>query len=195
MRKLFLFLVSVVCYLTSFSQQQGTFKDTRDSKVYKTIKIGNQIWFAENFAYQPTTGKYWKQDNDSSNLIYGYFYDWETAKKICPVGWHLPTIEDWEQLINTVGNPTSAGKLKSKEYWESPNFGATNESGFNAVPAGCINLYNVLFCVKGQYSNMWANKEYGSQFAYYIELNHKTAAASQQACDKKFGLTVRYIKD
>jgi len=140
MKKATLILVTVICYLTCFSQEKGTFKDPRDGKIYKTVKIGNQTWFAENLAFKPISGNNCAPDNDKNNIAdYGYFYDYETAKNVCPIGWHLPSNSDWQTLIDYLGGESIAGgKLKETgtAHWDNPNTGATNESGFTALPGG-----------------------------------------------------------
>jgi uncharacterized protein (TIGR02145 family) len=106
------------------------FKDPRDGKEYKTVKIGRQIWMAQNLNY--VTDKSWCQDCDT----YGRMYTFQDAMNACPPGWHIPTDEEWKELINYLGGASVAGgKLKSKEHWNSPNIGATNSSGFSGIPA------------------------------------------------------------
>ena len=76
-----------------------SFIDSRDGKTYETVTLGNQTWMTENLAYKPSEGKYWAYDNSNANISsYGYLYDWETSKKVCPEGWHLPSKGDWTEL-------------------------------------------------------------------------------------------------
>ncbi|PKP11438.1 MAG: hypothetical protein CVU09_04000 [Bacteroidetes bacterium HGW-Bacteroidetes-4] len=78
----------------------GNFTDSRDGKTYPTVLIGNQMWFAANLAFKPDSGKYWAWNNEERHVAqYGYLYTWEIAKEVCPIGWHLPSKEEFETLL------------------------------------------------------------------------------------------------
>jgi uncharacterized protein (TIGR02145 family) len=131
--------------IAAFAQTKGTFKDTRDGKVYKTVKIGTQTWMAENLNYNVSGSKCYGEDGqaynyDSGNVTtltsaeiqsncnkYGRLYDWNMAKKACPKGWHLPSNAEWDKLYRfadgTSGKEspynyyTASKYLKTKEGW------------------------------------------------------------------------------
>jgi len=140
--KSLLLLSSVlIVVMNSIAQEFGTFTDTRDGRTYKTVIIGNQTWMAENLNYKAETGS-WFYNNDSSiGAIYGRLYDWETALKVCPTGWHLPSDIEWTELADSLGNSKVGGKMKvpGTLYWKAPNTDATNVSGFSALPGGYRN--------------------------------------------------------
>ena len=125
--------------MCSIAQVAGTFKDSRDGKTYKTAKIGAQTWMAENLAFKAGNGCVAYDNNKTNAATYGYLYDWETAKKVCPAGWHLPSKAEWVTLTTYSGGEKTAGnKLKEagSKHWASPNEGATNANGFTALPGG-----------------------------------------------------------
>lgn len=135
--KLFiLLLITTIPFFSICQNETGTFTDTRDEKIYKTVKMGNQIWMAENLNYKASGS--WCYDNNSSNCdTYGRLYTLEVAKNACPAGWHLPTIDEWKTLVSYHGGTKVAGgEMKTTRYWKSPNKGATNSSGFNTLPGG-----------------------------------------------------------
>jgi len=111
-------------------------------KTYKTIKIGEQVWMAENLNYNTNGSRCYgdKTGGDSQNKcdIYGRLYNWATAMKVCPSDWHLPSDDEWAELITTTGN--SSSKLKSATGWSVTNYGSggngTNDYGFTALPGG-----------------------------------------------------------
>lgn len=148
-----------------FEGTSGTFTDERDGHQYKWVKIGEQIWMAENLAYVPYACApdsqcgiwvydYYGEGSFYENYTtYGCLYDWETAMEVCPEGWHLPSDEEWMELERFLGMPEDemyrediprgenanvGGKLKDTglNHWNEPNLGATNETGFGALPAG-----------------------------------------------------------
>jgi len=92
-------------------------KDPRDKKTYKTVKIGGLEWMAENLNYEMENS--YCYDGKLENCAkYGRRYTWEAALEACPVGWHLPSKEEFETLLKAVGERSTAGlKLKSVTGW------------------------------------------------------------------------------
>jgi len=136
MKKSMLLLVCliVIGYVTN-AQTSGSFMDPRDGKSYKWVEIGNQTWMAENLAYKPKSGNcFFFENEDSTILRYGYHYKWETAKKVCPAGWHLPESEEFKELAFFVGSDPGI-KLKAKTGWLM-NGDGTDEYNFSALPGG-----------------------------------------------------------
>ena len=121
-----------------------------DGNTYSTIMIGSQCWMAENLNWD--VGTSWCYDFNPANCqIYGRLYNINASKIACPAGWHLPTSEEWCQLIGVVDPEVdncpilfpeneAGGSLKSNSpLWSAPNTGATNSSGFTALPGGMRN--------------------------------------------------------
>jgi len=118
-----------------------TFIDPRDNKTYKTVKIGTQVWMAENLNYDADGDGYGCYDSDPANCKkYGRLYTLQTAMKACPSGWHLPLKEEWEALITAVGGKKTAGKaLKATSGWNNQEGKSGNGEdifGFFALPGG-----------------------------------------------------------
>ena len=91
---------------------------TNDAKQYKTVKIGNQVWMAENMNYKTSIGKSWCfEDDDFYCQKYGRLYDWNTAAKVCPVGWHLPSDSEWNELEKSAGKGLAAAISALKGGW------------------------------------------------------------------------------
>jgi len=179
----------------SNKNKTGTFKDTRDGKVYKTVTIGTQTWMAENLSYKKDSGC-WAYENKQSNVaIYGYLYNWETAKKVCPSGWHLPSDAEWTILTTYLGGKSAGGgKLKSTIGWNNPNSGATNESGFTALPGGCRND-NGLFVEKGKFGSWWSSTGLNSTYARCLNLGYDNSSVNRFYYNKAFGFSVRCLRN
>ncbi|MCP4709985.1 MAG: hypothetical protein GY869_15280, partial [Planctomycetes bacterium] len=170
-----------------------------DRYKYKTVKIGDQIWMAENLKVTRyrngdvipritdnttwgnlTTGAQCEYNNDLSFVdTYGRLYNWFAlvdSRNISPAGWHVPTYADWQTLVDFLGGSSVAGgKMKEagSAHWTSPNTGATNASGFCALPGGYRgSIYNGNFYYMGSYAFFWYSTEFNNSNAWYRYLDY-----------------------
>ncbi len=172
----------------------GVLKDSRDGKKYKTVKIGNQTWMAENLNYDASGSKC--HDNNSANCAkYGRLYNWSTALKACPSGWHLPSKSEYEVLDNAVGGENVAGKkLKSKSGWND-NGNGTDEYGFSALPGG-LGYSDDDFGSVGSYGYWWSASEINNSFGVYSRyMDYDIEYADWYNYNKNHLLSVRCVKD
>ena len=160
-----------------------------------------------------TTGAYCMYDNSASNgNIYGYLYNWyaiDADHNIAPQGWHVPTDEDWKELEMFLGmSQTEAdamvwrgtdegGKLKETgtAHWNDPNIGATNESGFSALPGGYHWHDDGSFHAINQMAKLWSSTEYNNLSAYYRTLWYNNSEVGRSHSDKRYGHSIRLVKD
>jgi uncharacterized protein (TIGR02145 family) len=115
----------------------GTFTDSRDGQTYKTVKIGNQTWMAQNMNYRTEKRSCCYENNPDNCKKYGKLYDWNTANVACPKGWHLPSKGEWTKWITMVGSLRAGKTLKSKSGWNESGNG-TDDYGFSALPGGLL---------------------------------------------------------
>jgi uncharacterized protein (TIGR02145 family) len=186
MRKAILAVGMTICYFVGLSQETGTFKDTRDGKVYKTVKIGAQWIMAENLAFKPRSGNYWTYDNRPTNLEkYGYLYDWETAKTVPPKGWHLPTKNEWEQLYKHLGNDDA-------KVYEAIKSGGS--SGFNALLCGYRGGDGKLN-YEGSNAHFWSSTIENESNAWNFNCYGDDKIAPLNRHRRSCGMSVRLFRD
>jgi len=187
---------------TKNKQQKEIFTDNRDGKKYKTVKIGTQTWMAENLNYYAIGSMCY--NNISSNCDkYGRLYDWNTAMKACPRGWHLPSNDDWRKLLIFVDGERYAGKkLKSKNGWNGCSGGNGSDSyGFSALPGGAAwqDSSGIVFGTIGSSSEWWSSSsEYwaaGLLIAYAPSLTCNSDSLTLEYRYEKCLQSIRCIKD
>lgn len=185
---------------------------------YKTVKIGEQIWMAENLNLK--TENSWCYENEEKNCEkYGRLYKWSAAvgrpegdcgygkicglkgvvQGVCPDGWHLPSMAEFKKMISVIGGDSVAGEmLKSKIGWTRDGNGK-DAYGFSALPAGLMG--GKYFDYEGEYANFWTSSEYEEefegQFAYYIGLHddYKAIYDADDALGKFYAISVRCVKN
>jgi uncharacterized protein (TIGR02145 family) len=213
------------------SGETGTMTDI-DGNVYKTIKIGNQVWMAGNLKVtryrngdpipnvtnqdqweKLRSGAYCAYNNNNGNVsTYGLLYNWyaiDDSRNIAPEGWHMPTDEEWKELEMHLGMSRSeadkssywrgtdeGGKLKESgtTHWNSPNSGATNSSGFTALPGG-FRYGSGKFNNMGTHGYWWsATASYrNNAWSRYLYYNYSDTYRSSS--NKRNGFSVRLVRD
>jgi uncharacterized protein (TIGR02145 family) len=176
---------------------------------YHIIKIGTQWWMAENLktikyndgssidAWNNTTGAYcWFEDNIANKDIYGALYNGYALNtgKLCPGGWHVPSCDEWTTLINFLGGSTVAGgKMKEvgTTHWQSPNAGATNESGFTGLPGSFRNSLGYFACCIGSTGDWWTATPPMGVDLFTITQSVEFMNGFPDVC----GLSVRCVRD
>jgi uncharacterized protein (TIGR02145 family) len=194
----------------------GSIVDSRDGQSYPIIGISDQCWMAKNMnigtmisASAPQLNdssiqKYCYADSSSYCYMYGGLYQWdeamqyseaEKASGICPSGWHIPSEEEYETLSNNLGgNSVAGGKLKSTStYWTAPNIGATNYSGFSALPGG--GLVDFSFNDLGSVFGAWTSNINGSDMANTVDLQNNQAILYFGATYKTEAYSIRCIRN
>ena len=160
---------------------------------YRTVEIGEQTWMAENLNCEVSGSKCF--GNDPVNCdTYGRLYNWETAKAVCPQGWHLPSDADWTTLINYVGEASTAGsKLKATSGWTS-NGNGTDTFGFTALPGGYGDSSGGFDSfVSG--GNWWSSTKYDTYGVCYLYMYYGTSEVFRDFNDGSSLISVRCLKD
>jgi len=165
---------------------EGTFTDSRDGQTYKWVRIGNQVWMAENLNYDSGSGS-WCYDNNSRNCDqYGRLYNWETAKKVCPDGWHLPSKSEFETLLDNVGNYEKQRYLALKKG---------GNSGFSALFGG-HSYDGDSFKSLGLGVGFWSSsKILLTGWHLVIDVGRRNEVASMTRDRKSWGFSVRCLQD
>ncbi len=163
----------------------GVFNDA-DGKVYQIVKIAGQVIMAQNYAKKPAEGNFWAYEDDEENAkTFGYLYDWETAKKLTPKGWHLPTKEEWERVFQSLGG-------HSKEVYDKMKAGGNSD--FEARLGGWRYVKGV-YNGKGASSHYWSDTSKDENHAWNFKLVAYGHHAEFETGEKGLGLSVRYFKD
>ena len=119
--------------------EYGSLTDDRDGQTYRSVKIGEQWWMAENLNFKTESGSACYENNDENCVKYGRLYTLDASLKACPKDWHLPSKEEFIILCENIdGGRNAAGKmLKSKKDWMYDGSGL-DIYGFSALPAGVM---------------------------------------------------------
>jgi len=192
-------------------------QDSRDSQIYQYKTIGTQVWMTENLAYLPsvvgpatesvTDPYYYVYGYDgtvvddakatSNYTIYGVLYNWTAALSACPPDWHLPSDAEWTTLTDYLGGESVAGgKMKEAgiAHWWSPNSGATNESGFTALPGGC-RYYDGAFTNFRTTGYWWSSTQHIDGTAGNRNLSYANSSVGKPYGYLDYGFSVRCLQD
>jgi len=199
-----------VSYCIAKDDLSGTFTDPRDGNEYGWVRIGNQIWMAENLRFKTDSGSWCWEHKEENCGVRGRLYDWETAMRVSPPGWHLPSDDEWKELEIVLGltaeqadqeglridkDSLLAGKIKLPDVWpheyEGKSLIITNETGFSAEVTG--------FFVRGEFThNMytsWWSSTGDDAKAWIHHIGFFANFIGRVQNPKVFAFAVRCIKD
>jgi uncharacterized protein (TIGR02145 family) len=165
---------------------KNLFTDKRDNSQYKIIKIDDKFWMAENLRYKPSHGEYWLYNNDMLyRTVYGYLYNWEVAQNVCPEGWHLPSKEEFEDLIKYTSNnylsPFKELILNGKIGLDIIESSLYFRGGFTPTQGG---------------SAFWLSSQSNLKNAYGVGIGFETRKIFiNNNYSKKWGLQVRFVRN
>jgi uncharacterized protein (TIGR02145 family) len=189
---------------------------TFDGYDYALVGIGEQCWFKENLRSDnysngdvipgslsaanwnaTLSGAYTVYDNNATNsTVYGQLYNWfavNDSRGLCPIGFHVPSDEEWYELENFLGGSSVAGIALKASTTDSPPWDGTNVSGFNGLPAGYRSSSGLFFNL-GNYGLWWSSTPFG-EYGYYRFLFTSSSAVNRLNTNPRFGLSVRCIQD
>jgi uncharacterized protein (TIGR02145 family) len=204
---LLIFLLSSGCKKDPFEKDSGVFTDPRDHNNYNWVRIGDQIWLAENMGYD-TGYDCWVYNNDEINVVtMGRLYTWASAQNACPAGWHLPSDIEWEELAyyvsltmgpyEKVNNGDDwevlAIHLKSTSGWANDSNG-TDDFGFNGRPTGGRS-YNNDYFHKGEYVYWWSSTAAVNNNSWFRYMSYYSNYFLRDFLNRDYAFSVRCIKD
>lgn len=203
---------------SSTSENDNTVKDI-DGNIYKTVKINDQVWMAENLRTTKlnngisiplvtdkiewtkitTPGFCWYENDENANKnTYGALYNWYAVENnnVCPIGWHVPTNSDWDNLAKYLGS-SAGSKLKESGtvHWDSSNANATNITGFTALGGGYRNSSTGNFAFKGGTGLWWTSSALNTLNSSTRAMWSSNSTVGAGSYLKALGASIRCLKD
>ena len=187
--------LSVIIFLVFFTCLSGQekFTDKRDGNVYSTITVAEVTWMAENLKFKPKNGAFYFENDTNNMQVYGVLYEWKSAMKACPQGWHLPSGGEFRALSNHFEQKESWGKI------------STDPSSFG-IQFGGMQDYEGTFSEMDESGYYWTSTEYNKSDAEYfsyliidgmtvIDISRKEDIADIHGTEKTNKYSVRCVKD
>ena len=202
--KIIIFCLGVMFFLgckkTETIATQRWMDKNLEGVTYRNGDVIPQVTDATTWAAL-TTGAWCYYNNDPANgAIYGKLYNWYAVndpRGLAPQGWHIPTDAEWTTFSNSLGGESISGdkmKTTGTSRWNSPNTGATNESGFAGLPGGYRSPSGTFYYV-GNYGYWWSATQYYSTYAWYRRLYYNNGYLYRNFDNKEIGFSVRCLKD
>lgn len=190
----------------------GYLTDSRDERDYRTVRIGTQIWMAENLDHE-VDGSWWFDNSEDSGKKYGRLYTWAATldlpascnagcaslvqpkhQGICPDGWHIPSDAEWDALMTTIGGSDSAAKrIKSRAGWFNLGNG-TDAYGFRAMPGG-YRHFQAHFDYPSTYGYWWSATDFDGTNAWFRFMKYGSPQVFRGKNSKDLGLAARCVQD
>lgn len=212
-----------VCCINAAAQKSPDYiyvEDTVNTHMYKAVKAGNKIWFAENLrstkfsdgtpiqlciennVWDTTSSpSYAYYNNETKSIsVFGLLYNYsviDNNKNVCPDGWRVPSVDDWKSLAKFLGGESNAGILLKSKYnqkWDSITTSNVNPYGFSALPGGYRDFDGFYHDI-GKSANYWSSVSADFSSAYSFDIEYEFSGLLEGVEDKKSGLSIRCVSD
>ena len=191
MKKILSFLLLLLIFASLAGQ--GKFIDKRDGNAYRTITVAGVTWMAENLKYKANSGSFYFDNDLNNDPAYGMLYEWKTALKSCPFGWHLPSGLEFQTLINYFEQKDTWGRIAS----DTCSFG---------IQLGGMQDYEGVFSEMDESGYYWTSTEYDKSNAEYfsyliiddkpvIDISRKEDIADIHGTEKVNKYSVRCLRE
>ena len=175
--------------------KESTFFDPRDGRTYKTVKLGEQTWIAENFKYDPGDGTFCYFNDTTFCETRGRLYTQEAALASQPAGWHLPSDSEWKELERYLGmQPDELEIFGTRGQYIGELLRINGGSGFNAVFSGYYNGCAEKFGHISYETHFWTSSRSKDGFPI-VRIIGNTGGIIRLQSSCHMGSSVRYIKD
>jgi len=191
-------IATIILFTGLFISLSGQNKlvDSRDGNIYRTITIQGMTWMTENLRYKAPSGAYYF-DNDPRNIpIYGVLYEWKTATKACPAGWHLPSGEEFQNLVSY------NDQNDDKDGWRS----LTSDPASFSIQLAGMQDWEGTFSEMDESGYYWTSTEYDKEHAEYfsylllietpvVDISRKEDISDVHGTEKSNKYSVRCMKN
>jgi len=187
-------IILLVFFVSQPHVKEDFFIDNRDNQRYEVVKIGTQTWMKQNLNYA-TDGSVCYNNDENNCKKYGRLYNFATAQKVCPEGWHLPSHYEWLIMEKYIGlSEVDSKKLFFRGTTQAQRLKRGGDTGFDAMYAG-YHAIDTLYDAMGTHAFFWTSTVRGKPNSWAVVLHSDLGKIGVEWSSNLWGMSVRCLKN